>query len=284
MLKLLRPHQWIKNSFLFAALVFAEKASSAQDVMLAIGGFVAFCFFSSAIYIMNDIADATADLQHPKKKDRPIARGAVGKKTAAVYAAALCILGTVLAIAISWEFLVVGFLYIALQVLYTFGLKKVFIIDALAIAMGFVIRALAGAVAIHVALSSWLIACAFTVSLFFVFTKRLSEQVGTNGNADHRATLRLYRGKLLHALIAITAGASLLLYALYSTSTEGGRHFGTAGLSITLPIVAFAFFRYLFVIYIKKEGDDPAYVLLTDTPLVSTIVLWGVVTLLFIYF
>ena len=235
----LRPKQWTKNAVVLAALVFAlgdktQAAPGSEAVIAALGAAFAFCLISSSIYLMNDIRDLPQDRLHPTKRLRPLAAGAISIRAAATLAIVLLAAGLALAWSIQPDFLLVAAGYVVLQVLYTFGLKRIALLDLFIIATGFVLRALAGAVAVQVSISPWLLLCTLLLALFLALCKRRHEKVVLQDEAGQtRENLRQYDERLLDQLIAIIAGATLVCYALYTLAPARCRSRSRQSHSIT---------------------------------------------------
>ena len=280
----LRPTHWIKNTIVLAAFFFAlgdgEQAVTWCDALFAVGAAALFCIVSSAVYVMNDIRDISLDREHPFKKERPIAAGRIPLLHAYVLGGILAIIALAGSIAMSRELAVVIVTYFLVQVLYSFGLKRIALLDVFVIASGFVLRALAGAVALSVAISPWLLLCTFLLALFLGFCKRRHEKVLLMTCADeNRPSLAKYDEKLLDQMIAIVSGATVVSYALYTLSPDTVVKFGSARLGFTIPIVMYGLFRYLDLVYRREKGNKPERILLTDTPLLVAMVLYGLVVL-----
>ncbi|HEY8240228.1 MAG TPA: decaprenyl-phosphate phosphoribosyltransferase [Kiritimatiellia bacterium] len=276
----LRPKQWTKNAVVLAALVFAagDRAQhiDASHAWLALAAMVVFCVVSSAVYLMNDIRDVELDRLHPTKRLRPIAAGQVSIGAARAMAIALMAAGFAAAWRIGTPFLCVIAGYVLLQVCYTFGLKQVALVDLFVIASGFVLRALAGAVAINVTISPWLLLCTLLLALFLALCKRRHELVVVNDTSgETRPSLRKYDERLLDQLISIMAAATVVCYALYTLSPETVQKFGTNRLGFTIPFVLFGLFRYLDLVYRHEKGGRPEQILLTDVPLMIDLALYG---------
>ena len=272
----LRPRQWTKNAAVLAPLVFAHKALVPALVLKALAATVGFCLLSSAIYVFNDLVDREKDRLHPVKRNRPIASGALGTGPAialglAVLAGGLALFGLMT----STHALYGALGYLALQVLYTGGLKRLVILDIIAIAIGFVIRVASGALAIDVPISSWLYICTFLLALFLGFSKRRAELVLLeNGASEHRANLAELSLPLVDQLIAVVTASTVVSYALYTMSEETVRKFGTDNLKFTIPCVIYGIFRYLYLIYRRGEGGSPERLLLSDAPLIVDILIF----------
>jgi len=285
LLALLRPRQWSKNLVVFAGLIFAQELRSSRLVWESIAAFALFCLASSAVYILNDIVDREQDACHPVKRLRPIASGAVAVPTAAVLALALggSALGMGLWLGKSFALVLAG--YVALIVAYSLLLRNVIILDVMAIAAGFVLRAVGGAVAIQVEISPWLIVCTTLLALFLGLSKRRGElvAVGEENAVAHRPLLAEYSPSLLDQMIGIVAAATIVSYALYTMWPATVEKFHGHNLALTIPFVLYGMFRYLYLVHRKGEGGSPENVLLTDKPLALNIVLWVIAVVAIIY-
>ncbi|MEQ1898236.1 MAG: decaprenyl-phosphate phosphoribosyltransferase [Vicinamibacterales bacterium] len=284
LLSTVRPEQWTKNLFVFAALLFAKRLEDIHAVVLATETFVIFCALSGAVYIFNDIADRTADREHPLKRLRPIASGDISPLTAG---ATGVLLGGG-AVAASWAIAPALALtaagYLLLQVAYSLVLKHVVILDALAIASGFVLRAVAGGVAIAVPVSNWLLACTTLLALFLALAKRRHELTTlAAGAARHRPILEEYNPYLIDQMIAVVTASAVVAYAAYTTSPETAAKLGTEHLTLTIPFVLYGIFRYLYLVHRKDGGGNPSTLLLTDVPLLACVALWAAATVILLY-
>jgi len=285
MIRLARPHQWIKNLLVGAALVFSQRLFDPRDVLLTSVAFTAFCALSSAGYVLNDIVDREADRLNPEKSDRPLARGDLAVAAAARMALVLAAIAAVLSIALGWRFAGIAMLYAALQFAYSFWAKHQVVIDVIAVALGFVMRAFAGGVAIHVAVSPWLVFITFVLAMFLVLARRRHELIVLGDSATaHRGALAQYSVRLVDQMISIVAGATLVSYMIYTASVEVEAKLGTPYLYLTVPFVAFGILRYLYLIYERNEGGDPAQVLLQDRPLLLAVALWILTDIALLYF
>jgi 4-hydroxybenzoate polyprenyltransferase len=284
LLQLLRPTQWSKNLVIFAALIFSKHLFNRTDVFLVCVGFVAFCMTASAAYVMNDLRDCERDRQHPLKSLRPLPAGRVRRSTAMLLAIALLISGLAVSMALGLGFGGLVLLYFALQVAYTFWLKEVVILDVMAIAAGFVIRAGAGGVVIAVPVSPWLIICTFLLALFLGFSKRRHELILLEGRAtDHRASLKEYSPYFLDQMIAVVTASTVVAYAIWTVSPEIREKLGTEKLYLTIPFVLFGIFRYLYLVHQREEGGNPTQLLLTDRPLLVDVLLWIITAAVLLY-
>jgi 4-hydroxybenzoate polyprenyltransferase len=278
-LRALRPAQWLKNGVVPAALFFAWRdASQGIDInnpgiFIAVGlAVICFCLVSSAIYLINDIKDVEADRAHPIKALRPIASGELSIQRALIMAIVLLVIGGAISLQLPLLFtwIIVG--YTLMQCVYTFGLKRIPYVDVFIIAIGFVFRAVAGAVAISVRISPWLLLCTFLLALFLALCKRRHEKgLFDEKDTRHRQALTGYSRQLLDTQIAITAAATIVCYAIYTLAPETVHRFGTSHLGLTIPFVVFGVFRYLALVYTQDEGGRPEKVMLTDKTLIITV-------------
>lgn len=283
-IKLLRPMQWSKNSVVFAALVFSKHLLEPHYLLLVAAGALSFCLVASGAYVMNDIRDCERDRLHPLKALRPLPAGRIGRTTAAVLAVLLVAFGIGLAVSLNPEFAGLVTLYFGLQVAYTFVLKEIVILDVMAIAAGFVMRAVAGGVVIDVPVSPWLIICTFLLMMFLGFCKRRHEIVLLEGRAtDHRAILREYSPYFLDQMISVVTASTVVAYAIYTASPEVRDKLGTDKLYLTIPFVLFGIFRYLYLVHQKEEGGNPTQLLLSDRPLIVGIVSWFLTVAVLLY-
>ena len=279
-----RPGEWTKNLFVFAAVLFGQRLADPVAVGRATAAFVIFCALAGVVYLVNDVADRDRDRQHPRKRDRPIASGALSV-SAALTAASL--LGTG-ALAWAWwmgrDFGLVATAYVLLLVLYSGPLKHIVIIDVLTIAIGFVLRVVAGAVAIGVPISQWLLICTILLALFLGLSKRRHEIVLlADGATGHRRILQEYSPYLLDQMIGVVTASTLMAYILYATSHETAEKFGTSLLGLTIPFPLYGIFRYLYLVHRKDGGGSPAELLLNDRPLLACVALWAVAVVVIIY-
>lgn len=278
----LRPDQWTKNLLLFAGLVFGGRLLEPGAVAAATGAFAIFCALSGAMYLVNDIRDRDADRRHPLKQTRPIASEALATRTAALAAAALIISATAVAWMIAPALAGTAVAYVLLLLLYSARLKHVVILDVLAIAGGFVLRAVAGAAAVAVPIRSWLLICTTLLALFLALSKRRHELVLLGDSAsDHRPSLGEYSPYLLDQMIAVVTASTVIAYTVFATSAETAGRLGTGRLGLTIPFVLYGIFRYLYLVHQKRGGGSPAAMLLNDGPLLACVALWtGTVVLL----
>lgn len=278
----MRPRQWPKNIFVFTALVFDNKLFQPQPLLHTAIGFVVFCLLSSAVYLVNDAADAPADRLHPTKRNRPIARGDVPVSIAIVYAVVLVLLSLSIAFWLDWRFGAIGAFYFTLNSAYSFRLKHMVILDVLVLATGFVLRVAAGTVLVDaVRFSPWLYVCMSLLALLMGFGKRRQELVELGGKSSTRAILSEYSVPLLDQIIAIVTGALVVSYMFYTFSAPQlpSNH----SMMLTIPFVLYGLFRYLYLVIVKGEGGAPDELALKDRPLQIVFLLWGLVCVAVLY-
>ncbi|MCX6812223.1 MAG: decaprenyl-phosphate phosphoribosyltransferase [Candidatus Berkelbacteria bacterium] len=283
-LRLLRPKQLVKNLLIFAPLLFAFKFESAS-VWQAVSAFLAFSLFASAIYVLNDIFDFRRDRFHPTKKFRPIAAKKIKVWQAFIFFALLLVAGTALATFVGVKVYYICLFYLIINLFYTFGLKHLPIVDVMIISLGYVLRVIAGALAINVSASHWLLLCTFFISLFLAFGKRKNEMlILSEENKAHRRSISEYTESFIDQMLALTAGISVVFYALYTIDPATVAHFQTDRLIYTTPLVVFGIFRYFHLIYNRSDGGDPVQVILGDKQLIMTFVFWlGAIALIYSY-
>jgi HAD superfamily hydrolase (TIGR01490 family) len=283
LLKLMRPHQWAKNGFVFVGLLFGHAWNVPELVISAVLAAAAFSLGASAIYIVNDYADRERDRAHPKKRQRPLASGRVTPRAALALAALLAAAACAVALAAGPVVLALVAFYGAMNLAYSFSLKSVVILDVFLIAAGFILRILAGTLGIGVPPSQWLLVCSLFLTLFLGFTKRRSELLSVGADfVTHRKALLHYNPALLDKMIGVCASAALMSYSLYTMSPETARLHGTPNLIYTIPFVAYGIFRYLYLLHSKHVGADTSRELARDPHLVATVLGWGLATILLI--
>jgi 4-hydroxybenzoate polyprenyltransferase len=286
--KLMRPRQWTKNLIVFVAVVFSGRALVLADAFHAVLGFVLFCFLSSSVYILNDVMDAPYDRRHPKKKNRPIASGRISPTVGVILFAAFAAASLAGSFWwLGWKFGICAAAYFVINLSYSFGVKKVVIVDSVTIALGFVLRAIAGIYAIVSEpgqLSEWLLICTFFLALFLAFSKRRGEITDLSENAvDHRPILASYSPKLIDEMIGITTASSVMSYSLYTIWPGTVARLGTNKMIYTIPFVVYGIFRYLYLMYKKGKGAQPSLILITDRPLQVNILLYVAAVFLILY-
>lgn len=276
-LKLVRPSQWIKNGFVFMPLIFSGHLFIARDLLRTVEMFAAFCIAASATYIINDYMDIEQDRVHPRKRNRPLARGDVSAHTALVIAAVLVVgLFTgafFLGIPKRAMLAVAG--YLVLQLAYSKYLKHVVIIDVFALSAGFLLRVAAGAAAINVSISSWIVLCTFSVAAFLALGKRRHEVlILPEDAANHRPVLENYSVGFLEQLLQVVTTSTFIFYCLYCVRSTPDMGTSPEKLMLTIPFVTYGIFRYMYLIYHKEDGGSPTTLLLTDPPLLACTILW----------
>jgi len=279
----IRPRQWVKNVFIFAPLVFAGRLLDPHAALLAVLTFAAFCILSSAVYLANDVRDREADRRHPVKCRRPVAAGEISP----VEASAASVLFAVAALGLSYRIgpgvAAVAAVYLAMNVAYSFGLKRVVILDVMIVASGFLLRAWAGALAVDVAISHWLVLCTGLLALFLGFVKRRQEIATLAGGVSTRPILREYSLPFLDQMIGIVTGATVVAYALYAFSPEIAQKLGTQHMGLTIPFVLFGIFRYLYLVHQRGEGENPTALFLNDRPLLAAVAFWAASVVVALY-
>lgn len=280
----LRPDQWTKNLIVFAALIFAVKLLDPAALAYASAAFLIFCALSGAVYLINDVSDREQDRLHPLKRMRPIAAGEVSAGAALTLAVVLSVVALTASFALRPVFGVAAAAYLALFVVYTRWLKHVVILDVMAIAIGFVLRAVAGGLVINVHVSNWLLVCTMLGALFLGLAKRRHEiTLLAAGAKGHRRILEEYDPYLLDQMIGVVAAATMVAYIIYCASPETHAYFGTEWMVLTTPFPIYGLFRYLYLVHRKAGGGSPSDMLLTDRPLLACVALWGVAVVLIVY-
>jgi 4-hydroxybenzoate polyprenyltransferase len=284
LIEALRPAQWVKNGFVFAALIFSQNLFHWEKTERVALAAVLFCLVSSAFYLINDVLDAREDRQHPSKRFRPVASGRLAPRVAVVSALLLATGSLVAAWQLDPFFLAVLGSYALLSVLYSAALKHVMLLDVFVIAAGFVCRVVAGGVVIHVEISPWLIVCTTMLALFLALTKRRHELTSLGAEAaNHRASLAHYSPYFLDQLIGIVTAATVMSYSLYTLSDDATTKFPGKRLELTIPFVLMGIFRYLYLVHRASEGGNPTRLLLTDRVLIAVVLLWAVAVAAIIY-
>ena len=280
----LRPEQWTKNLLVFAGLVFGGKLLDPAAVTAACTAFAVFCVLSGAIYLFNDVADREADTQHPLKRTRPVAAGDMSARTALAVGVVLGVGGVAAAFAVSLAFGAMAAGYVLALTLYSTVLKHAVIVGVLTIAAGFVLRAVAGAVAVRVPISNWLLICTTLLALFLALSKRRHElTLLADGAAIHRPILEEYSPYLLDQMIGVVTSSTLIAYTVYATSQDTAARLGTTRLGLTIPFVLYGIFRYLYLVHQKRGGGSPATMLVSDRPLLVCVALWVTSVVLLLY-
>jgi 4-hydroxybenzoate polyprenyltransferase len=280
----LRPGQWTKNLLVFAGLLFGRQLTDPVAVARASAAFAVFCVLSGVVYLVNDVSDRDTDRQHPLKARRPIASGALPVPVAIASAIVLAVLALISAFMLGWPLFIVAAIYLALQTLYSGPLKHIVIIDVLTIAIGFVLRAVAGAVVVNVDISHWLLVCTILLALFISLVKRRHELVLLAGGAtSHRPILGEYSPYLLDQMIAVVTASTLVSYVISTVSPETVQKYHTDYLGLTVVFPLYGIFRYLYLVHQKEGGGSPADMLLNDRPLLVCVALWAASVAAIIY-
>lgn len=279
--RLLRPKQWTKNLLLFAALLFSFEEIRAETILATLLGFILFSLVAGCVYILNDFVDRDRDRQHPVKKYRPMASGQVNPSHALLFGIILLILSVGMAFMMNPLFGVLCIVYFLLNVSYSFVLKHLVILDMMTIAAGFVLRAIAGGVLIHVPFTPWFLICTMLLSLFLAIGKRRNELTLLEGNTgSHRKVLDNYSITLLDQFNTIVTTATIISYSLFTFTSDRTIH-----LMWTIPLVIYGMFRYLYLIHMKNQGGSPDRVLFEDKPILITVMLYviSVITIFAIF-
>ena len=279
----LRPRQWTKNLLVFAPLIFSTNLFKGKLFTASLEGFFVLCLVSGGVYLMNDLQDAENDRKHPLKKFRPVASGKLSPLTARIACFVVLIGGLFWAFRLKNSFGEVILGYFVLQVLYSYWLKRQAILDILIIAIGFVLRVVAGAKIIDVPMSAWLLVCTLFLSLFLATGKRRYELISLEKATSHRSSLKGYNVSQLDQMITIVTACTVIAYALYTLAPETLKKFSTNRLIYTLPFVLYGVFRYLYLMYKEGKGGNPEEILLTDLPLIFDIILYGAAVWYIVY-
>lgn len=274
----LRPKQWTKNLLIFGALVFTNNLFNFPFLKKTLLGFLIFCFLSSALYIINDILDKEEDKIHPIKKHRPIAKGELNIIFAFLLSLLIITLTLIYSLILNFNFFLTAVLYLILMLFYNIILKKVVLLDVLAISFGFVLRVVAGIEIIEVVISPWIILCTALLALFLGFSKRRAEILLYQDKAScYRSVLDKYQLSFLEQIITVVSSATIVSYSLYTIESETAR--AHPDLILTIPFVMYGIFRYLYITTQNRKGEEPENILLTDKPLIINLLLWGAVAL-----
>ena len=278
-IRLMRPKQWIKNFFVFAAVVFSKNIFNIDCLFKAGLAFVCFCLISSCAYVLNDLVDVEKDRHHPRKQYRPIASGVVKQMEAIVILMILLGLATVLSFNVSWYFGIAVLAYFINNLLYSFALKHIVILDVMSIAIGFLLRVIGGALAIDVDISEWILLCTLLISLFLGLSKRRNELITLESSAGkHRKILEEYSSEFINNMLSIVTACTVMSYSLYTFSAYTNNY-----MMFTIPFVLYGIFRYQYIVYKKNEGGSPEEVILSDKPFLINIILWIIVSIVILY-
>jgi 4-hydroxybenzoate polyprenyltransferase len=285
-IRLIRPKQWIKNAFVFAALIFAKELFQTTPFLTALRAFGVFCLTASSVYIINDILDVEADRAHPKKRFRPIAAHIITVPQALILLGIIVCFNVLLAWPLPDAFKAIVVTYFVINLAYSFKLKEVILLDVFIIAAGFMLRVLGGAYAIGVVVSSWLVLCTMFISLFLGFAKRRGELVAvqTAGAQSERKVLQQYRLEVINQMLTITAAGTVISYALYTVAPRTLEIFGTDKLIYTTVFVIYGVFRYLHLVHATDSTENPTAVVASDIPIIVVAGLWIATCVVLIYF
>lgn len=289
LLQLLRPWQWSKNGIVFAGLIFSQNLRDPAYLLRSVAAFVLFCLASSAVYVLNDMADVVNDRLHPSKRDRPLASGRVSRGRAAWLLAALLAVSVAGSAPMGGQFVLALAVFLAVNTLYSLSLRSVVILDVMLIAVSFVVRAVAGVVALRpldarLELSPWLLVCTLFLALFLALGKRRHELALLEGDAaEHRGSLGEYSRGFLDQLITIATAATLIAYAIYTISPGTLSKFHSPALVLTIPFVVYGVFRYLYLIQERDGGGNPSRALYRDVPILLTVLGWLLIVVVVLY-
>jgi len=282
-LQLMRPHQWIKNCFVFTGLFFGHRWGDATIVADVVVAAFSFSLMSSAVYIFNDIGDCETDRLHPKKKTRPLAAGRVSLFAASILSIILALTASFLAAAVSKMALIIVVGYAGLNIAYSLRFKNIVILDVFCIAAGFMLRILAGTTGVGIPPSKWLLLCGLMITLFLGFAKRRAEVVAlAKKRGKHRSVLDHYSSALLDEVGAICATGAIITYSLYTTSEQTAQVHNTENLVFTVPYVMYALFRYIFLVHKRQAGGEPGHDIFKDRHIIAAILGWAITTVIFI--
>jgi 4-hydroxybenzoate polyprenyltransferase len=286
----LRPYQWVKNGLLFAGVLFSGHLAEGPALARAVEGFVAFSLLSGVVYLFNDLRDVGADRLHPKKRQRPLASGALSPRAAWAGLAVVLAAAAVLAVHLGPRFVLTAAAFLGLNLAYSLGLRHVVLVDVMTIAAGFVLRAIAGVELLHplvpdVELSPWLLVCTFFLALFLACGKRRQELLHQDGAQAEarRKVLLAYNAPFLDTLVTVCAATTLVAYAIYTIWPATVEKFQTTNLLWTVPFVTYGVFRYLWLTRVGDEGEDPSHAIVTDRPLIVAVLLWAATVAVVLY-
>jgi len=275
----MRPGQWTKNLVVFAALIFSRNLMRGELALKSVEAFAVFCLLSGVIYLINDIADVEKDKLHVRKRERPLPSGRLSVAHARLAAGVGLLVGVYLSWRIGREFLLVVCAFVSLNLLYSFFLKRVVLLDVLSISVSFIMRAIGGVEALRslepdIEISAWLLICTLFLSLFLAFCKRRHELVTMVDPSNHRESLLEYSPALLDQLVSMTAGGSVIAYAIYTIWPDTVERFGSTNLVYTVPVVLIGVMRYLYLVYNKEKGGNPSELLLHEKFMLITVLVW----------
>jgi len=274
-LTLLRPKQWVKNAFVLAPLLFSGRATELSAIAAAVAAAAIFSMLASGIYALNDAYDAEGDRAHPRKRLRPIAAGRISARDGVGVGVALAGAAVLVAWVLEPSFGLVALTYVVVNVVYTLKLKDVVILDVFTVASFFLMRLLAGAAVVQVTPSIWLLLCGGLLALYLGFAKRRNELITLgDGSSQHRAVLTKYGPEFLDQMSGVLLSVTVVSYIMYTLTSETAERVGSDVLSYSVVFVLYGVFRYLYLSHKHGEGGDPTETLLTDRPLMGSVVLW----------
>ncbi|HEY0004143.1 MAG TPA: decaprenyl-phosphate phosphoribosyltransferase [Pyrinomonadaceae bacterium] len=278
--RLMRPRQWVKSGFVLMGILFANAWRQPFMMRQVLVAAVAFSLVASGVYIFNDLFDRERDVNHPKKKLRPIAARTISIRLAVIWLLVMWTIGLALGFLVSVKVLIILLIYIAINIAYSVGLKHIVLLDVFLIAGGFMLRILAGTTGVGIAPSQWLLLCGLMVALFLGFAKRRAELYALSGEkSDHRRVLEHYQPVLLDKMIVVTATCVILTYSLYTMSPVTIQAHHTEALIYTVPFVMYAIFRYIYALHFKQTGADPAQEIFRDPHILVAVAGWLLLTL-----
>lgn len=285
LIQLIRPKQWLKNLFVFAAIIFAGQLLNLNFFLKNFVAFLAFCGVSGLVYIINDITDIEADRVHKKKRFRPLASGEVSINQAKIFFVILAVITAVLCYSLNLYFSLIVIAYFFINLLYSLWVKDIVIVDVFFISFGFMLRVVGGAAAISVSISSWMILTTIFISLFLAISKRRAElsQVDSENLNKQRKVLTHYDIAFADQMNTVAATGTIICYALYTVSEKTTTTFHTDNLIYTTPFVIYGIFRYLYLLHKKNLGENPEQIVTKDIPLIIDIILWFIVSVAIIY-
>jgi 4-hydroxybenzoate polyprenyltransferase len=279
LLALIRPMHWIKNGFVVVPLLFSQQFIDTNNCLKTLVAFLSFCAASSAIYALNDWCDRKEDSLHPRKKNRPVASGAISSRQAILLSVVLAWVSLPAGWYLGRTFLLLVLLYLVINIAYSLGIKHVAILDVMTIAGGFVLRILAGSVAISVPPSHWLILCTIMISMFLGFAKRRAELISTERAGENtRKVLQDYSVAFLDQAIAMVTAITIMCYALYTVDQRTVKEFDTHYMLLTVPSVMYGMFRYIYLIYHRHQGEDPTELVRRDIPTLINLIIWVILS------
>lgn len=281
---LMRVHQWIKNIILFAGVIFGRKLSDPDAILKSFFAFLLFSVIASCQYVINDYLDRKEDALHPEKKHRPLASGKIDASLALLLTVIILPLSLTLSYSLNPAFFALCCFYFGFNLVYSKYLKHIVILDVMSISIGFVIRAISGAVVIGVSFSSWLLLCTFMLALFWGFSKRRGEIILLDKSAgSHRKILEEYSTEFLNLMMSVASTMTLISYVMYTISPDTIHKMGTDKLVYTIPVVVYAIFRSLYIIYIKNMGHNPSKAILTDISVLISGLVWVIMVTAILY-